>query len=183
MVDRAERYSRIVERVGELYRRLAGELARNVELAGSCKACGRCCDFDAYDHRLFVTPPELIYLAAGLGRSELKPMTTGRCPYNVAVECTVHDVGAHDRIHEGRSQANLQGSPSGLPWRDAGAVWGGDGGDLSGPSPLGGGSGRDLGEGDCLGKGRMGRGGRRGAQQVEVGTRILRGGWALPETV
>lgn len=90
-MDRAERHAKIVERVEALYRRVASELERNAELAGSCSACGKCCDFDAYDHRLFVTPPELIYLAAGLGRSDLKPMTTGRCPYNADARCTVHE--------------------------------------------------------------------------------------------
>lgn len=91
MVDRAERHSRIVERVGDLYRRLGNELARNAEPAGSCSACGKCCDFDAYDHRLFVTPPELIYLAAGLANGGFKPMTTGRCPYNSDGKCSVHE--------------------------------------------------------------------------------------------
>jgi Fe-S-cluster containining protein len=91
MVDRSERHRRIIERVDALYRRIDSELGRDAELAGSCKACGKCCDFDAYDHRLFVTPPELIYLAAGLGQSELKPMTTGRCPYNEHSRCTVHE--------------------------------------------------------------------------------------------
>jgi len=91
MVERSERHSRIIERVEALYRRLGSELAGNAELAGSCGACGKCCDFDAYDHRLFVTPPELIYLAAGLGSNEFKAMTSGRCPYNMVVQCTVHE--------------------------------------------------------------------------------------------
>lgn len=90
MVDRSERHRRIIERVDALYRRIDSELTRDAELAGSCKACGQCCDFDAYDHRLFVTPPELIYLAAGLGGGEFKTMTTGRCPYNEDSKCTVH---------------------------------------------------------------------------------------------
>lgn len=91
MVERAERQRRIIERVGALYRWIDSELARKAELVGACGACGKCCDFDTYDHRLFVTPPELIYFAAGLGGDELKTMRTGLCPYNVGFRCSVHE--------------------------------------------------------------------------------------------
>ena len=40
-----------------------------------CNACGNCCDFDAYGHRLYITPPELMYLADKIGKENLKPMT------------------------------------------------------------------------------------------------------------
>lgn len=91
MVDRAERYSGIVERVAALYGWLDGELERDRGCAGSCSICGKCCDFHAYDHRLFITSPELIYFAAGLGTSPFEPMTSGKCPYNVDSKCTVHE--------------------------------------------------------------------------------------------
>jgi len=45
----------------------------------------------AYDHRLFVTPPELMYLAAKLDVATLKPMSSGRCPYKQGQSCTVHE--------------------------------------------------------------------------------------------
>ena len=54
-----------------------------------CKACGRCCDFKSFGHKLFITTPELIYFTAKTG-PDLKPMTTGRCPYNIDEKCTVH---------------------------------------------------------------------------------------------
>jgi Fe-S-cluster containining protein len=90
MVGESERHRRIVAEVEKLYRRLDAQLKRDPQRAGSCAACGACCDFDAYDHRLFVTPPELTYLAAKLGVTELKPMPGGRCPYQRGSQCTVH---------------------------------------------------------------------------------------------
>ncbi|MFH1615736.1 MAG: hypothetical protein ABIG61_11720 [Planctomycetota bacterium] len=56
-----------------------------------CKVCGRCCDFDSYGHRLYVTGPEVYYLRQGLGAGGLREMTTPLCPYNEAGRCTVHD--------------------------------------------------------------------------------------------
>jgi hypothetical protein len=56
-----------------------------------CKACGKCCDFEAFDHRLFITPPELMYLMANLGYEKIRPMPTGKCPYNIESKCTVYE--------------------------------------------------------------------------------------------
>lgn len=56
----------------------------------ACKACGECCDFDAYDHRLFVTTPELIHFASHLAPQQAKLMPAGRCPYNIGGKCTVY---------------------------------------------------------------------------------------------
>jgi Fe-S-cluster containining protein len=81
--------SQLLKRVGEIYKWL--DLQGHSELAGRCDACGKCCDFDALDHRLFVTTPELMYLAANLGGEDLKPMTTGRCPYNVNGKCRIYE--------------------------------------------------------------------------------------------
>ncbi len=53
-----------------------------------CDRCGKCCDFETFDHRLFVTSPELIYFTAGTG--PLKPMPGRLCPYNIDDNCTVH---------------------------------------------------------------------------------------------
>ena len=83
--------SKVVERVGSVYRRLDEQLRRAGAKAGRCEACGKCCDFEAFDHRLFVTPPELIYLLAGLGAEKPKPMPGRRCPYNVAGKCTAYE--------------------------------------------------------------------------------------------
>ena len=76
--------------VGEIYGWLDLQTRCYGDLCGGCKACGCCCDFETYDHRLFVTPPELMYLAAKIGPENIKPMTGSRCPYNVEGKCTVY---------------------------------------------------------------------------------------------
>jgi hypothetical protein len=65
-------------------------LRQDAARAGNCTTCGACCDFAGYDHRLFVTTPELIYLAAKLGTTTLEPSTSGRCPYQRGAACDVH---------------------------------------------------------------------------------------------
>ncbi len=83
--------SRLVKKVAEVYRWQDGQVRRRSEAAGVCKACGKCCDFDAFDHRLFVTPPELMYLAAHLGAANIKPMPGSRCPYNRDGACGIYE--------------------------------------------------------------------------------------------
>ncbi len=90
MVGEPEGYRRLVEEVAAVYGWIDSQIGQDPIRAGCCKACGACCDFPAYDHRLFVTPPELIYLGVKVGTPELKPMTTGRCPYQQGLTCTVH---------------------------------------------------------------------------------------------
>lgn len=82
---------RLLERVAAIYDWLGLQIRRNGDLSGICKSCGDCCDFNAFDHRLFVTPPELAYLAAKLGVENVKPMPAGRCPYNVDGKCGVYE--------------------------------------------------------------------------------------------
>jgi len=53
-----------------------------------CKACGNCCDFATYDHKLFVTTPELIYLKQNL--DNIKKMPADVCPYNTNSKCSIH---------------------------------------------------------------------------------------------
>ena len=91
MVARCRADSRLLERVAEVYDWLELQIRRSGSLAGACECCGDCCDFDAFDHRLFVTSPELTYLAANLGAGNIKTMTTGRCPYNIDGKCSVHE--------------------------------------------------------------------------------------------
>ena len=91
MVGKPERHGRVLEQVATLYDWIEAQAKQDPARAGRCQACGRCCDFPAYDHRLFVTPPELAYLAARLGTRKLRAMTTGRCPYQQGTVCTVHE--------------------------------------------------------------------------------------------
>jgi Fe-S-cluster containining protein len=75
----------LLTKVAQLYR----ELDRQISQWHTCRACGRCCDFDTFGHRLYLTPPELLYFAHHAGRP-LKPMTEGICPYRVEGRCSVY---------------------------------------------------------------------------------------------
>lgn len=91
MVGKSAGHRRLVEEVAALYDEIGEQLRREPGRIGRCNACGACCDFPAYDHRLFVTPPELIYLAARLNVSRLEPMPGGQCPYQQDNRCTIHE--------------------------------------------------------------------------------------------
>jgi len=104
MVTECRTNSRLLGKVAEIYTWLDTQIRDNNKLTGQCNACGKCCDFggsasgldQVFDHRLFVTPPELIYLtdrrqAANLDAEKIKPMPTSRCPYNVGGKCTVYE--------------------------------------------------------------------------------------------
>jgi Fe-S-cluster containining protein len=87
---------RLLGKVAEIYTWLNAQIRDNNLLTGQCKACGKCCDFDKFDHHLFVTPPELMYLttgqqAANPGAENIKSMPTNRCPYNIDGKCTVYE--------------------------------------------------------------------------------------------
>ena len=82
--------SLITEKVAEIYNWLDLQIKAHDNLIGKCNTCGKCCNFEKYDHRLFVTPPEIIYMKTKLGVKKLKPMPFGTCPYNIDGECTVH---------------------------------------------------------------------------------------------
>ena len=91
MVAGSEADKRLLERVAEVYEWLDLQIRSGGNFAGSCRSCGDCCDFDRFDHRLFITPPEIMYLAANLGAENIKPMPGGRCPYNVDGRCTIYE--------------------------------------------------------------------------------------------
>lgn len=76
----------IIKEVSEIYQWLDAELAK---LDRSCRACGDCCDFEAFGHRLYVTTPELMYFAEHVGPS-IKEMSSGVCPYRVDGKCSVY---------------------------------------------------------------------------------------------
>lgn len=79
-------HSQLISDVQAVYNWLQGELAA---LDQPCTACGECCDFDAFGHRLYVTTPELIYFQHFLG-PEIKEMTAGVCPYRIDGKCSVY---------------------------------------------------------------------------------------------
>ena len=91
MVAACQTNKRLLEKVAEIYNWLDTQIRDNNKLTGQCNACGKCCDFDKFDHHLFVTPPELMYLTANLGAENIKSMPTKRCPYNIDGKCTVYE--------------------------------------------------------------------------------------------
>ena len=80
----------LIARVAELYAWIDTELEADPNLAGKCQGCGQCCNFEAYDHRLFVTTPELLYFQHRLNTRPVRTMTGGTCPYQEQNRCTIH---------------------------------------------------------------------------------------------
>ncbi len=80
---------KLCEAVSEIYQNLDKQL----DAAGqSCKACGQCCDFDTFGHRLYVTTPELLYFKTRLAENHtpILPMADGVCPYRRDKKCSVY---------------------------------------------------------------------------------------------
>ena len=56
-----------------------------------CEVSGRCCRFEEYGHRLYVTALELAVFAAGLAQRGIKGRDNpGGCPFQAGRLCTVH---------------------------------------------------------------------------------------------
>ena len=91
MVAKCKKDSHLVKKVAEIYKEIDEKINNHRGLAGACGACGKCCDFESFDHKLFVTSPELIFLASNLHGENLKPMKTGRCPYNAGGKCSIYE--------------------------------------------------------------------------------------------
>jgi hypothetical protein len=83
-------HKEIVRQVGDIYKWLDEQLIAHVAKAGDCKICGKCCDLEAYGHRLYVTTPEMMFFADKIGNRNIKKMTGGRCSYQTDGKCTVH---------------------------------------------------------------------------------------------
>ena len=82
----------LLQKVAGIYNWLDSQISSHSDLAGCCDACGRCCDFEGFDHRLFVTTPELMYLAANVGSENIRPMLTSRCLYQTSGKCTIYNL-------------------------------------------------------------------------------------------
>ena len=115
MVAGCRTNQRVLNKVAEIYTWLDLQIRQNSDLAGQCNACGKCCDFGRFDHRLFITGPELMYLAANLGKDSIKPMPTSRCPYNIDGKCSVYKYRfAGCRIYYCNADKDFQSSLSEL---------------------------------------------------------------------
>jgi Fe-S-cluster containining protein len=84
-----ENNSFVCKKVAEIYNWLDTQIQQN-NLIVQCEACGRCCDFAKFDHLLFVTTPELIFLKENLKPQKIKTMPTAVCPYNEKGRCTIY---------------------------------------------------------------------------------------------
>jgi Fe-S-cluster containining protein len=102
---------KLLHEVAEIYNWLDSQISE--KLSGKCEACGQCCDFITFDHRLYVTIPELMYLAANLHTDSLKSMPEGRCPYNIEGKCSVYPYRFSGcRIFNCKTDAIIQGELS-----------------------------------------------------------------------
>lgn len=77
----------IAEQVRKVYRWIDSRIGLDGQ---NCVGCGDCCDFDAYDHRLYVTTPELICFEMSVPKENILPMQDGKCPYQKNSKCTVY---------------------------------------------------------------------------------------------
>lgn len=85
------RNKEIVGRVEAIYKWLDEQIAVPQGSVGKCEACGKCCDFEAFGHRLFVTTSEMIYFRDKIGSKNIRKMTKGRCGYQDGGKCTVYN--------------------------------------------------------------------------------------------
>ncbi len=77
------------EELGRIYKDLDEELAK---LAPSCRACGDCCHFEEYGHKLYVSDMEADYMLNN-NNAELPntPINNGVCPYLADNKCTIRE--------------------------------------------------------------------------------------------
>jgi hypothetical protein len=85
---------KICEQVRQIYSWLDSNIK---PLNNQCIACGKCCRFDSFGHKLFVTTPELLFfyrniknLKRVLSKIE-EPMLTQSCPYLNDDKCSVRN--------------------------------------------------------------------------------------------
>ncbi len=96
--------------MGDVYKWIDEQLIAQKPMAGRCDACGRCCDFEAFDHKLFVTSPEMLFFTTMLGCQNTKQMKAGRCPWLIDGKCSVYDYRfAGCRIFYCKGDADFQG--------------------------------------------------------------------------
>jgi Fe-S-cluster containining protein len=107
MVEKRKTNEKLLREIKNIYDWLDSQVED--KLSKKCSVCGNCCDFAAFDHRLYVTISEIMYLAANLEEESFKPMQTGRCPYNINGKCTVYDYRFSGcRIFNCKGDADIQ---------------------------------------------------------------------------
>lgn len=90
---RAAAAPEVAQAIGEAYDLLSGELQ---SLNPTCWRSGKCCKFDFYGHRLFVTGLETAWLLGGLDEEGWRRLADAElpgmdgCPFQVDGLCSVH---------------------------------------------------------------------------------------------
>jgi len=93
-VQEAQKHPDLQARVRSLY----ADVQAQIDLRKPrCDISGRCCRFDEYGHRLFVTTVEIAAFvgslhadSCGVGSDPARVGVQGACPYQIAKLCTVH---------------------------------------------------------------------------------------------
>jgi len=82
--------------IADLYKRLDADIASR---SPTCWVSGRCCNFDAFGHKLYVTGLEIAWMLAKVPREEpphadwpARLTVDGTCPFQVSRLCTVHTI-------------------------------------------------------------------------------------------
>lgn len=89
LVREAAARSDVVAAVRTLYAEVQTEIDARRPL---CVMSGRCCRFEEFGHRLFVTTMELAAFVADLPDQPIAPWDGTGCPFQVAKLCTVHTI-------------------------------------------------------------------------------------------
>ena len=91
MVAKGKTTSGLVADVADVYDWLEQQVSQSPHQAGKCDACGKCCEFARFDHHLYVSTAEVMYLKAVLHSTELRRMETSVCPYNAEGRCEIYE--------------------------------------------------------------------------------------------
>jgi Fe-S-cluster containining protein len=88
IVERAAGRADVRAAVDNVYARLQGEIDQRKP---RCGASGRCCRFEAFGHRLYVTTLELAAFVQQVPATN-RPWDGTGCPYQIDGLCSVHDI-------------------------------------------------------------------------------------------
>lgn len=83
----ASRHPQAITSVEALYRDVQLEIDRRRPI---CVVSGRCCRFDEFGHRLYVTTLELAHFLHRLPPAHARATNPGGCPFQREKLCTVH---------------------------------------------------------------------------------------------
>ena len=86
-IQAASRRNDCLDAVRDLYAQLDPQIAVHASL---CRKCGRCCHFEQFDHRLYVTVLEAGFYLAACGPP--RPITSDACPHAFDGHCQVREV-------------------------------------------------------------------------------------------